>query len=355
MTPADLEKELKAGKVRPVYVLAGEERYLSDQAARLLRKQLVDPAMADFNEDALTVGDSGVTAERILAAARTAPMMADRRFVLVRGIERWEGRGDAGKDDDKKKEGPLDLLARYAEAPVDSACLVLMAGKLDSRRRLAALAKKQNFLVSCEPLDRRALKGWIEREFKARGHALEAGVGEHLAEIAGPELGHVADAVERLALYVGAGQKITADAVAQVVTRVRETDVWELSTAVGARDLSHALAVLDQVYAPREGIALLAMLASSIRKLLRFALAVEGGASPEDAARTAGVPPFKVREAAAQARAMSTAELERWLFVLAEADGALKGSRRPERTILDGLLLDLVGRRPPADAPRTAP
>ncbi|RYE79312.1 MAG: DNA polymerase III subunit delta [Myxococcales bacterium] len=219
MTPADLEKELKAGKVRPVYVLAGEERYLSDQAARLLRKQLVDPSMADFNEDTLSVGDSGVTAERILSAVRTAPMMADRRFVLVRGIERWEGRGDASKDDDKKKEGPLDLLARYAEAPVDSACLVLMAGKLDSRRRLAALAKKQNFLVSCEPLDRRALRGWIEQRLKTRGHALDPGVAEHLAEIAGPELGHVADAVERLALYVGAGQKITADAAYEGIVR----------------------------------------------------------------------------------------------------------------------------------------
>ena len=143
---------------------------------------------------------------------------------------------------------------------------------------------------------------------------------------------------------------MTAVAVAQVVTRVRETDVWELSTAVGARDLSHALAVLEQVYTPREGIALVALLASSIRKLLRFALAVGAGTSPEDAARVAGVPPFKVREATAQARALPTAELERWLFVLAEADGALKGSRRPERAILDGLLLDLMGRAPAAPA-----
>jgi len=340
MNPAELEKELKSGKIRPVYLVAGEERFLIEQVVRSLRARCVDPAMADFNEDAMVAGESSV--DRVLSAARTVPMMADRRFVLVRGLERWEGRSE---ESDAKKEGPLEALCKYADNPSPSTCLVLVAGKLDNRRKLAASAKKQGYLVSCEQLDRRALRGWVERSFKEKGHPIEAGVAEHLAEIAGPELGYVADAVERLCLYVGLGGKVTADAVAEVVTRVRETDVWELSSAVGSKDFPRALAILDEVYVPREGVGLVAMLASSIRKLFRFALAVQGGAAPDEAARVSGVPPFKVREAAAQARALPVEELSRWMFLLAEADGALKGSRRPERAILDGLILDMVGAR----------
>lgn len=342
MNPADLEKELKAGKIRPVYVVAGEEHYLSEQAVRTLRARCVEPGLADFNEDVMVAGEAPVG--RVLQAARTAPMMAERRFVLVRGIERWEGRSDS------ESEGPLDQLARYAEAPVPSTCLVLLGGKLDNRRRLAAAAKKQGFLVACELLDRRSLKSWIERACKERGHGVEAGVAEHLAEIAGPELGYVADAVERLSLYVGDKKPITAEAVATVVARVREADVWELSSAVCSRDFPRALSLLDQVYAPREGVGLVAMVASSIRKLLRMALALRAGAPPDEAAKTAGVPPFKVREAVSQLKNVSIPELERWMFLLAEADGALKSSRRPERTILDGLLLDLVAPRPPLAA-----
>lgn len=340
MNPGELEKELKAGKIRPVYLVAGEEHYLCEQVVRSLRARLVDPSLADFNEDVLTAGEASI--DRVLSAARTAPMMSDRRFVMVRGIERWEGRAT---ESESARETPLDLLAKYVDNPVPSTCLVLVAGKLDNRRKLAASAKKQGFLVSCEQLDRRSLRGWIERAFKDRGHPLEAGVAEHLAEIAGPELGYVADAVERLSLYAGAGAKVTADAVAQVVTRVRETDVWDLSTAVSSRDFPRTLAIFDQVYVPREGVGLLAMLASSIRKLFRFALAIGAGSPPDEAAKVSGVPPFKVREAVAQARSIPVAELERWMFLLAEADGALKGSRRPERAILLGLLLDMVGPR----------
>lgn len=334
MTPAELEKELKSGKIRPVYLIAGEERYLSEQIVRALRTKCVDPSTADFNEDTYTAGE--VRVEQVLGAVRTVPMMAERRFVLVRSLERWEGRSE-------DKEGPLDALSKYAEHPVPSTCLVLLAGKLDNRRKLAASAKKQGYLVSCEPLDRRALKGWIERAFKERGHGLEGGVAEHLAEIAGPELGYVADAVERLCLFVGLGNKITAGAVAEVVTRVREADVWGLSTAIGNRDFPKAFALMDQVYAPHEGIRLVALIASSVRKLLAFSLAQRDGATAEEAAKVAGVPPFKVREAAAQARAVSCEELERWMFLLAEADGTLKSSRRPERAVLDGLIFDMIG------------
>lgn len=344
MTPAELEKELKSGKIRPVYLVAGEEHFLSEQVVRALRTRCVDPSMADFNVDSFSAGENRV--EQVLGAARTAPMMAERRFILVRNLERWEGRAGAdGAESSAKKdrETPLDLLASYAEKPISSACLVLVAGKLDSRRRLAAAAKKQGFLVSCEALDRRSLKGWIERAFKEKGHPVEGGVPEFLAEIAGPELGHVADAVERLCLYVGLGGKVTSTAVSEVVVRVRETEVWGLSTAVGDRDFPRALAILDQVYAPYEGVRLVALLAAAIRKLLAFSLAVRSGTSAEEAARIAGVPPFKVREAAAQARSVPVEELERWIFLLAEADGTLKSSRRPERSVLDGLILDMVG------------
>jgi DNA polymerase-3 subunit delta len=342
MNPAELEKELKSGKIRPVYLIAGEEPFLREQAVRMLRTRCVDPATADFNVDTFSAGEARV--EQILGAARMAPMMAERRFLMVRGLERWEGRaGPEGADPKKDKESPLDLLAAYAERPVPSTCLVLLAGKLDSRRRLAAAAKKQGFLVSCEPLDRRALKGWIERAFKERGHPVEGGVPEFLAEIAGPELGHVADAVERLCLYAGLGGKVTSATVSEVVVRVREVEVWGLSTAVGDRDGARALGILDQVYAPYEGIRLVGLLASSVRKLLAFSLAVRSGVAPEEAAKIAGVPPFKLREVVAQARAVPPAELERWMLLLAEADGTLKSSRRPERSVLDGLILDMVG------------
>jgi DNA polymerase III subunit delta len=81
-----------------------------------------------------------------------------------------------------------------------------------------------------------------------------------------------------------------------------------------------------------------------VRQLLSFEAALRSGARPEDAAKAAGVPPFRARELSARIRGVSRGELERWLVALAEADLALKGSRRPARAVLETLLLAMAYR-----------
>ena len=316
----------------------GDERVLADRAVRALRAAALEGAIADFNEDALTAGEAHV--DKAIAAARMAPMMAARRFVLVRSVERWESRDT---ETPSSAEAPLDRLASYAEAPFDSACLVLSASKLDGRRKLVTLARKGGFLVSCDSLDDGALARFVEVEVAARGCTVAPEIARLLAQIAGPELGYVTDAVERLTLYVGAGAAVTEDAVSEVVVRVRETSVFALVDAVGRRDRGRALAALGEVYDPRDrGLPLLGLLAWSVRQLIKFEAAVRAGARPEDAAKAAGAPPFKARDLAAQVAKLPADVLERWLLLLAEADLALKGSKRAPQAVLETLVLAMA-------------
>jgi DNA polymerase III subunit delta len=344
MTPMDLEREIKTGKLRPVYLVTGDERFLADIAVRSLRSAALDGGVADFNEDQFTAGEADI--DRVLSAAKMVPMMSPRRFVLVRGIERWEPRGQQSGDRPSAKVGPLDRLAEYADKPVDSTCMVITTPKIDARRKLLLAAKKANFIVACEALDLVDLARWIEHAAKRRGNPISSDVARVLAQVAGPELGYVNDAVERLSLFVGPSMPITEDAVSEIVVRVRETSVFTLISAVGARDLRRALAALGEVFDPRDGgIGLVALLAWSIRQLLRFAVAVQAGSSLEDAALAAGAQGFKGRDLHNQTRGLPVAELERWLVLLAEADLSLKGSKRPARAVLDTLVMAMAGGR----------
>jgi DNA polymerase-3 subunit delta len=315
--------------------------------------------VAAFNEDKFTAGE--VDVDRVIAAARTVPMLAKRRYVLVRGVDRWDtARGDGGGGgegaDDKggarSSVGALDRLADYAADPVPSTCLVLTASKIDGRRKLALLARKDDFAVACDPLGPREMPGWIRARFAAKGQAIEPDVAELLAEIAGTSLAYVSDAVERLSLYAGEGNAVTEDAVGECIARVRTADTWALVDAVGARDLSRALRLLADTYDPRDrGLPLLGAVAWSIRQIARFGAAVDAGASADEAARRAGVyQPYRARELAKKARALRGKEIERWLLVLAETDVALKGSRRPPQAILEEMIVSLCKRtaRPPA-------
>ena len=340
MTPAQAIEQAKTGKLLPMYVVTGDEGFLRDQVVAELRTASLAGGIAAFNEDKYTAGE--VNADKVIAAARTVPMMAARRFVLVRGAERWDGASDGDR------ESPLDRLAQYAAEPIDSTCLVVSATKLDGRRKLSAIAKKNGFLVLCETLDARALPGWILDRVKAKGHPMDREVADLLAEIAGPELAYVNDAIERLSLYAGVSATdgkplpITEDAVSECVARVRTADTWALVDAVGARDLARALRLLADVYDPRDhGLPLLGAVAWSIRQLAKFQAALASGATTDEASRRAGASPMRTRELAAKARVIRAKEVERWILVLAETDLALKSSRRPADAILEDMLTRL--------------
>ncbi len=316
---------------------------MRDQVVSELRAAALGGGIPAFNEDKFSAGE--VPIDKILAAARTVPMMAPRRFVWIRGAERW----DASLEEDGgsgKRESPLDRLADYAAAPVDSTCLVVVAAKLDGRRRLTAVAKKLKLLVSCESLDGASLLSWIERQCASTGHSIGREVAQLVAELAGTDLARLFDAIERLGLFVGNSQPITEEAVSECVARVRTSDTWALVDAVAKRDVGGALVLLADTYDSRDrGLPLLGALAWSIRQLARFQIAVEGGASTDEAARHAGVfQPHRARELAQKGRAFGSRELERWLFVLAETDVALKSSRRPADAILEDMLTRLCRR-----------
>jgi DNA polymerase III subunit delta len=291
----------------------------------------------------------------VLSAVRTLPMMARRRFVLVRGLERWDAKEGSEAKPSKGKE-PFDKLIEYAKSPLDSTVLVLVGAALDKRRRIVNSARSEGWLVSCEALKREELPLWIERAVRARGNTIGRHVADLIAELTGPELAPVADAVERLCLYVGAGGDVTEDAVGECVVRLRPATVWELVGAVGRRDAGAALAALERVYDPADrGLRLVGVLAWSVRQLVKFEAAVREGASPPEAAARAGAPPFKARELAQQVKLIPRAELERWLVRLAELDAALKGgSKRLPKSSLEFVILSMCGTKPRSRQTRAA-
>jgi DNA polymerase-3 subunit delta len=347
VTPDEALRAIKGGELLPVYVIVGEERLLRDRVVQALRETALGGGLAEFNEDKFTAGESDV--DKVLAAVRTVPMMAPRRFCLVRSLDRWDGGGGGGDGEEEsssaaaRSQTPLEKLAEYTGSPIDTTCLVLVAEKLDGRRKLMNLARKNRFLVSCDRLDDRALTQFILGQLQTQGHRIRHDVAELLGEVAGPELGHVADAIERLSLFVGPGNEITEDAVSACVARVRLADTWSLVDAVSARDLGRALRLFVDVYDPRDrGLPFVGALAWSVRQLARVATGIEAGQRPDDAARAAGVPPFRAHEVASKAKGFRARELERWLAVLKETDLLLKSSRRPADSILEDMLTRLM-------------
>ena len=355
MTPDEALRETEAKTLRPVYLLAGEESYLQGVVLSALRSAALEGAVPGLNEDQLSAAERSV--DDALAAARTLPMMAKRRLVVVQRLERWEPRAnnDDGEVSSKKVvKDPFERLLEYAKQPSPTTTLLLVGSGLDKRRKLLVTARNEGWLVSCDPLGRAELPAFVEREARRLGARLAPGMADLIAELSGPDLGPVADAVNRLSLYAG-NEAISEEMVSTCVVRLRTATVWELVGAVSRRDPGAALTALNDVFDPSEAVRLLGLLAWSARQLIRFEAALQQGASPNDAAVQAGAPPFKARELAQQVRGVSRETLEGWLVSLMEMDRALKGgSKLPSKAIFERGILELCGKRaePSASARR---
>jgi DNA polymerase-3 subunit delta len=320
--------ELRQKEPQALYFIHGKERFLVDRAVEILRAKVLDPRTRDFNYDAFQGKEA--TASKIVQAARTLPMMAKRRLVLVR-------------DADEMKADELSALIPYVSKPSAETCLVLVGEKADARLKFFGAFKKHGVMIKLEPLYENKLPGFVRDEARVRGVKFEAGAAELLCDEVGNELGQLSDAVERLAVFVGDRKSISVDDIEQVVATTRQRSVFELCKAVGSGDRSTALAYLSSLMGAREsGVRIVAMLARHIRQLWLAQSLAGKRLDKFELAQALGMPPFFVQETMEQAQRFRRPDFERMHDALYRADKALKSSRLEDDRILERLVLELV-------------
>lgn len=337
-TGADPLAPLREGEPGPLYFVHGKERYLVDRAVELLRARVLDPRTRDFNYELFYGKEAG--ASRIAQAARTLPMMAKRRLILVR-------------DADEMKGDELGALVPYVSDPAPETCLVFVAEKADQRLKFFSAFKKHGVLLKLDPLYERQLPDFVRGEAKARGVTLQPDALTMIVDEIGAELGQLADAVERLAIYAGERKQITAEDVDKVVATTRQRNVFELANAVGAGDRAHALAVLSSMLGAREsGVRIVAMLARHLRQLWITSELLERTRDKFEIAGALGIPPFFADDIIRQARNIDAGRAKRMHAALFKADKDLKSSRLDDARLLEALILELTRTNANANARR---
>jgi DNA polymerase-3 subunit delta len=201
-------------------------------------------------------------------------------------------------------------------------------------------------LIDAKPLKGRELREFIRAEAAARDHNITPQAVETLLDAVGDDLAAIDDAMERLSLFVGAGQRIDADAVMRCVTRIRVESIWSLVDAIGLKDRRKGVAAAQSLLDDREPpLRLLAMVARQLRIVARMREGLSEGLRPQEAAKRAGAPPFKAGDLTESARRFTADSLGHAFALIAETDRALKGSKRPPDVILQDAVLELCADR----------
>jgi DNA polymerase-3 subunit delta len=331
VTPAELERELASGRLRPAYLLAGSEALLRDDASRAITKAVLADGPREFNLDRFDAATC--TEAELLDAVRLLPVLAERRLVVLREPE---GKGRASKT---LAEG----IAAAVEEIRDSSSTVLMVTALavDKRSKWVKAFKEPGALVVCDPpKGLRAIVAFLKQEAKRRRISLQPGAAEALAEAVGPQLLMLRQELEKAALHAGPGLPVGRHDVLAVVSDVADEPIWDLTDAIGEGRTRDALVILGRLPLVILGRllesgapppVLLGSLASHFRRLVRSRC---GASVPGH--------PFMVRKLESQAQRYTEERLVACLHAIHAVDEALKGrGSLPADIALERLALGL--------------
>nr|WP_051541406.1 DNA polymerase III subunit delta [Caldalkalibacillus mannanilyticus] len=257
-------KKIKKGQIAPVYVFYGTQKFLMDEAVQEISKQILDEETIDFNYETFDLQEQFL--DEAVEAAQTFPFLGEKRLIVA--TDALFLTGSKGN----KLEHNLETLEAYVDSPADFSVLVLMVQqeKLDERKKIVKLLKQKGQLCSCSPLQQNELVSWVSDTAKQQQVSIEETAGAMLVQYIGNHMQLLSKEIEKMAQYVGRGNRIDLTVVNELVSKNIEQDVFSLVDHVVHYRTAEAFDTLHELLKRNEEpIKILALLARQFRLIFK--------------------------------------------------------------------------------------
>jgi DNA polymerase III subunit delta len=344
--------EVAGGKLRPAYVLIGDEVFFRDRCRAAVLQHLVPSELREFSLNDVDLSETSLG--EILDRARTPSLMSPFQVFFIRNVKQLYGRGS--------HQAEFDAIGAYCKDPNPAALLVFVADHIsipaDVRRM--EMADKDRYeriretlgeycgVVELARVDESEGVRWVIETATQQEVKIDQDAARELVDALGTDMMLVNNELGKLILYAGEKKRITLGDVETMVLAAKQRSLYELTDAISSQDRARALEVLGAILASGDGedaaIGHLYMLARTFRQML---IVLEKNVRDSRAIwqvlwQGFRVPPFAADDLVRQARRYkSRRELTRALRLIARADLALRSNPPSKRLVLEQLVLDL--------------
>jgi DNA polymerase-3 subunit delta len=260
LSPAEVKAQLAAGTVAPVYVLTGpDERDKSELAGTFA--DLVEPELRAFNVERFYGADAEAI-DDVVEAARTLPMLGDRRVVIVMQAERIlspkrKAAEEEADDGEAPAAGDIQAIIDCIERPSDRTVLVFVLSPAEpptsgkrhdllplngSLRVTRLLAKTATIVEVGQFTSERDLVRWLNARAREAGVTVQPDAAQALVDASGDDPAALRTHVERVLTFAkGEGAITLAHVEAAIVVHETSSDAWAIARAVEQGDAAAAL------------------------------------------------------------------------------------------------------------------
>ncbi|MCC9070084.1 DNA polymerase III subunit delta [Flavobacterium sp. F-65] len=223
--------DIKAGNIKPIYFLMGEEPYYIDKLAEYIEKNILSEEEKGFNQTVLYGRD--VSVDDVVSAAKRYPMMADRQVIIVKEAQ------DLSRT--------IDKLETYAGNPMETTVLVFCYKykTLDKRKKVTKLLGQKGLVYESKKLYENQVGDWIKRVLSGKGYTIEPKANAMLVEFLGTDLSKINNELEKLQIILPKGTAITPTHIEENIGFSKDYNVFELRKAIGERNQVKAYKIAE--------------------------------------------------------------------------------------------------------------
>jgi len=275
--------DIKAGNIKPIYFLMGDEPYYIDKLTEYIEQNILQEHERDFNQTILYGRD--VTIEDVVGNAKRFPMMADRQVVVVREAQ--------------ELSRSIDKIESYVENPQPTTVLVFAYKykTLDKRKKVTKLLDKHGVVFESKKMYDNQVGTWISRVLQGKGYSIEPKANAMLVEFLGNDLSRISNELNKLQIILPKGHTINPKDIEENIGFSKDFNVFELQNALGSRNQLKAYQIA-QYFAdnPKDNpmVVTTSLVFSFFIKLLKYHGLKDK--NPKNVAAVLGVSPFFLKD-----------------------------------------------------------
>ena len=229
-TVQSILNEIKAGDIRPLYFLMGEEAFFIDQISTFIETSVLDETQRGFDQTVLYGKDTSVDA--ILSCAKRFPMLAARQVIVVKEAQNLSR--------------TIEDLLPYVKNPQHTTTLVICYKykSIDKRKALYKALSKAHVVFESKKIYDSKIPSWISGELQKMNLKITPKASYLLSEFLGNDLAKISNELSKLQLVMGDNDLITPELIQINIGISKDFNNFELQKAIAQLDQKKAYQIV---------------------------------------------------------------------------------------------------------------
>ena len=271
MTVENLEKELKEGMLKEIYLLYGEETYLLDTCVKKIRN-LFGKLVKGINY--IEIDDTNLS--QLISDLQTPAFGYPKKLIIVKntGIFKRELK-KKGAAFQELRDKIIDYLKENADILKQDNILIFIEESVDKGKMLSTLEEIGANICNFEYQKMPNIVARLKAICKAYKVNVDDATIKYFVECIGSNMQDLINEIRKQIEYAGENGTITKESIDLLAIKQMESVIFDLTDSLGKKDIKQAMVVLKNLIYAKEPIQkILITLYNHFKKLYITKLAI---------------------------------------------------------------------------------